>query len=145
MALFVALTAVYRLATLDGGVGVAGTTVIMLLAFPTSFFLLAPYPEALALALVALSLLAARKGQWLVAGVLAAGLALTKYYMALMIVVLAVELWQQRRSREPSVEGSDALVPDALRLAALSLPTVAAFGGWIIYQKVHISIRRTAA
>jgi hypothetical protein len=138
MALFVALTAVYRLATLDGGVGVAGTTVIMLLAFPTSFFLLAPYPEALALALVALSLLAARKGQWLVAGVLAAGLALTKYYMALMIVVLAVELWQQRRSREPSVEGSDALVPDALRLAALSLPTVAAFGGWIIYQKVHI-------
>jgi hypothetical protein len=138
MALFVALMAVYRLATLDADIGVAGTTVILLLAFPTSFFLLAPYPEALALALVALSLLAARKSQWLVAGVLAAGLALTKYYMALMVLALAVELWQQRRSRQVSADGSEAWLPDVLRLASLSVPTVAAIGGWIVYQKVHI-------
>jgi hypothetical protein len=96
LALFVAIMAVYRLATLeggaraDGGAGLAGSTVILLLAFPTAFFLLAPYPESMTLALVALSFLAARRSHWLLAGVLAAGAALTKYYLALLIVALAV-------------------------------------------------------
>jgi len=146
LALFVALVAVYRLVTLDGagkgdgGVGSAGTTVILLLAFPTAFFLLAPYPESLTLALVALSFLAARRGQWLLAGLLAAGVALTKYYMALLIVALAVELWQQRRTGV-SLEGEPEPDPwsrDALRLGAAAVPTIAAMVAWIIYQKEHI-------
>jgi hypothetical protein len=137
LALFVALTALHRLVTLDGSLSAAGTTVMVLLAFPTSFFLLAPYPESLALALVVLSLLAARRGQWLLAGLCAAGVTLTKYYMALMVVVLAVELVQQRRSKVHDGTADDP-GRDALRLTAAVGPTVVAMGGWIIYQKVHM-------
>ena len=65
VALFVGLVALHRLAASFGGDGLGGTSVVMLLAFPTAFFLLAPYPESTALALVAVSWCApARDGGW---------------------------------------------------------------------------------
>ncbi len=45
LALFVALAALYRLAASFGGDDMGGTSVLLLLAFPTGFFLLAPYPS----------------------------------------------------------------------------------------------------
>jgi hypothetical protein len=137
LSLFVALWALQRLVIVDADARTAGTTVMLLLAFPTSFFLLAPYPESLALALVVLSLLAARRGRWLLAGICGAGVALTKYYMALLVVALVVELWQQRReSRGRST--SEPWTADAVKLVAAVGPTMAALGGWVVYQKVHM-------
>jgi hypothetical protein len=138
LALFVSIAALYRLATMDKGEAVAGSAVILLLAFPTAFFLLAPYPESLALAFVVLAFLAARRGQWLLAGLLAAGATLTKYYLVLLVAALAVEVWQERRARQQSGGLPEPVIRDALRLAAVVLPTLGAMGGWMIYQEIHL-------
>jgi hypothetical protein len=138
LAVFVSIATLHRLATLDAGVEVAGTSVMLLLAFPTAFFLLAPYPESLALALVALAFLAARKGYWLAAGSLAAAATLTKYYLAILVVALAVEVWQRRRDRQRAGDPAEFLNRDALRLGAVALPTVVAMGAFMLYQRAHM-------
>ena len=81
------LVALHRLAASFGGDGAGRRLGVLLLAFPTAFFLLAPYPESTALAFVAVSLVCARRGGGWLAGVCAAGATLTKYYL----VVLAVD------------------------------------------------------
>jgi hypothetical protein len=47
-------------------------------------------------------------------------------------------LWQQRRAQVQSDEPTEPLARDGVRLAALAVPTLAAVGAWILYQKVHI-------
>ena len=75
LSLFVAVAAVHRLASTFGGTGMGGAAATLLLAFPTAFFLLAPYPESLALACVALALVCVRAQRWMLAGTFAAMLA----------------------------------------------------------------------
>ena len=134
-ALFVALAALFRLAELERGAAVAGASVLVLLAWPAAFFLLAPYPESLALALGVLAFLAVRRGRWTMAGILVAAAAMTKYYLALYVVALAFAVWEARPS-------GTALAarwrPDAWRLFRAIGPTVGAFGAWMVYQQVHI-------
>jgi|GEM_PF-883245 len=136
-ALFVSIAALYRLASWDGGSTVGGASTIVLLAFPTAFFLLAPYPESLALAFVTLALVGARSGNWLFAGVMAAGATLTKYYLVIVAVALCFEVLQQHRSRTHSVEIS-IWRRDAVRYVKLVGPTAVAMGAWMIYQQVHL-------
>jgi hypothetical protein len=137
-ALFVSIAALYRLASWDGGIAVGGASIILLLVFPTSFFLLAPYPESLALAFVALALVGARSGKWLFAGLMSAGAALTKYYLVIVAVALCFEVLQQRRLGTQSGEKGEPWTHDALRYAKLVGPTAAAMGAWMIYQQVHL-------
>jgi hypothetical protein len=137
-ALFVAIAALYRLISTERDERVAGTSVLVLLAFPTAFFLLAPYPESLALALVVLAFMAARKAHWLVAGVLAAAATLTKYYLIVIILALAVEIWQRRQDRLRNGGPAGSWEHEAVRLAAVSLPSLAAMGLWMAYQQSHL-------
>ena len=65
-----ALAALHRLAVIHGDRDVGAASTMMLLAFPTAFFLLAPYPESLSLALVTSALLSAESDRRLLAGVL---------------------------------------------------------------------------
>jgi hypothetical protein len=138
VALFVSITVIYRLASWDGAGAVGGASVMLLLAFPTAFFLLAPYPESLALACVTLALVGARSGHWLFAGIMAAGATLTKYYLAIVAVALCFEVFEQHRPGRKSVNAREPWSHDAIRYAKVVGPTAVAMGAWLIYQQVHM-------
>jgi len=136
IALFVSLAALHRLAVIHGSrdIGTAATT--MLLVFPTAFFLLAPYPESLSLALVTLALLSAESDHWLLAGVLAAASTMTKYYLVILAVALCVEVW--RRHTPKHEEGARRRwIGDVAPYLYVAIPSMLVFGGWMIYQQVH--------
>jgi hypothetical protein len=138
LALFVALATLHRLATQIGGPKIADTSLLLLLAFPTAFFLLAPYPLSLALALTLFACITARRGQWLVAGLLAAAAALTSYYLMVIVLVLAVEVWHRRQERKKGGQPGGSWEHEVIRLSAVSLPTLAAMGLFMAYQQSHL-------
>jgi hypothetical protein len=112
LALVVALTGLYDLVVREGSVTRAGLTVALVAAFPTAFFLLAGYPEALALALTVWAFVAIRQRWWLAAGVLAAGATMTKYYLAILVVPLCIEIWQAREVPPSDDASLDDASPD---------------------------------
>jgi hypothetical protein len=128
LALFVALVGMVRL--LDGEVGAVASnaTVTLVAAFPTAFFLLAGYPESLALAFVVWAFVAARRGRYLVAGVLAAAAAMTVFYLGVVVLAILYEIWAARAPGERSVER---LRRDGLRAAATVVPAAVSFAGWM--------------
>ena len=115
---------------------------VLLLAWPSAFFLVSAYPESVTLAAATLAFLAARRGHFVAAGLLAAAAAMGKYYLVLLLVPLAMELWSTPRARETWRAGRDLgwLTPWrvlALRAVAVAGPTVAVFVAWVAYQKAH--------
>ncbi len=84
-----------------GDEGLARRATVYLMAFPTAFFLLAPYPESLSLLFTLLALRAYRCQRWLWAG--AAGLAAstTRPQGAILSAVLLVDLLLRRRGGQP--------------------------------------------
>ncbi len=87
------LTGLHRLVLADHGRSAAWTTVLVLVCFPSAFFLVNAYPQSLGLALVVWAFLAARRGRFVVAGLLVACAALTEYYLAITALALVVEVW----------------------------------------------------
>jgi hypothetical protein len=97
-----ALLMLFVLARSEIGDERARRTVLYLALFPTSFFFLAPYSEALFLLLVLVSLWGARRRRWWVAGLAGALAAATRNLGVLLILPLAVEaIHQHRRDDEP--------------------------------------------
>jgi hypothetical protein len=137
-ALFVGLTALHRLAASFGDDDLGSASVLLLLAFPTAFFLLAPYPESLALALVAVGLLCARRGRWLAAGLCAAGASLTKYYLVILAVTLCamvVAAWLRDPRRS---DDGRRVAPPWTRLAEVAGPTAAVLVAWLAYLQIRL-------
>ncbi len=90
----------YRLVAVDLGERVGRWSAILLLVFPTAYFLHIGYTESLFLALAFGSLWMGRSGRWWDAGVLGALAALTRINGLVLIPALAVEAWLQwRRDR----------------------------------------------
>jgi hypothetical protein len=84
------------LARMDFGEHVARRAALYLLAFPTTLFLTATYPESLFLALVVASFYYARQGRWWLVGILGLAASLTRPYGALLLIPLAFEYLLQR-------------------------------------------------
>lgn len=99
LAAFGAFVFLYLLTAREVDEEAARKAVLYLAVFPTSFFLLAPYSEALFLVLVLLSLSAARRGRWWLAGLAGAGAALTRNLGVVLVLPLAAEALHQRRER----------------------------------------------
>ena len=93
----VGLYLVYRLAEIDHGAETARRAVWLQALYPGSLFFLAPYSEALFLALSAGALYAARRRRWWLAGLLGGAASATRVVGVLVVGALAVEFWQQRR------------------------------------------------
>jgi Mannosyltransferase (PIG-V) len=96
-AALVAMVALYFLTAGEFDERVARRAVLYLAVFPTSFFLLAPYSEALFLLLVLVSLWGARRGKWWLAGVAGAAAAATRNVGVVLVLPLVVEALHQRR------------------------------------------------
>ncbi|MBW3618720.1 MAG: hypothetical protein KY461_00610 [Actinobacteria bacterium] len=90
------LAGVHRLAALarpDAGPALPRRALLLLAVFPTSFFLLAPYSEALFLAASTWALVAALERRWALATATAAVAGLTRNVGVLLVVPLAIEAW----------------------------------------------------
>jgi hypothetical protein len=97
-----AMAFLYFLTASEWDERVARRTVLYLAVFPTSFFLLSPYSEALYLLLVLACLWGARRGRWAVAGLTGAGAAATRNLGVLLVLPLVVEAFQRwREERAP--------------------------------------------
>ncbi len=98
LACLLGLIALARLAVLEtGDIPSARRTVLYAASFPAAFFLVAAYTESLFLLCAVLTLLHARREEWLRAGVWAAVASLTRLPGALVLLPLAYQAWQARR------------------------------------------------
>lgn len=97
LATLAAAVGLYRLVRLDDARPAGRAAVVAMLAFPTAFALVAPYSEALFLALTLWCYVEARRGDWRGAGLLGALAAFTRLPGAFLLPALAVEYWVQRR------------------------------------------------
>ncbi len=142
LGLVVALAALWKLVDLEVGRQAADGACVLLLAWPSAFFLVTTYPESVTLAAATVAFLSVRRGHYVAAGLLAAAAAMGKYYLVLLLVPLALEAWWAPRERSTWRWGRDIewLSPSrvlATRLAAVLAPTILAFVAWVAYQSAH--------
>jgi hypothetical protein len=90
-----ALVLLYQLITIDLDVQVARRSLWALALFPTAFFFTAVYTESLFLLLTVGTLLAARKGNWWLAGIVGLLAALTRSAGVMLLAPMGILLIQQ--------------------------------------------------
>jgi hypothetical protein len=130
---FFAFLALYRLTELEMDSPTARRAVRYLAVFPTAFFLMAPYTEAMFLAFAIGSFLMARRGRWGWSGLLGAAAALIRVPGFVIALPLAVELFMQYRG----AGAARWALPPARHVAAIALiPALAA--GYIAWAVVFV-------
>ena len=139
-ALLVALVLLLRLARPDLDGAAARRVPLLVLAFPTSVFLSAVYPESLFLALAVSGFLAARGGRWATAGIAAALGALTRPFGFAVALGLAVEALRGAPASRPRALAALALTPAAL--AAWWAYLTALTGEPLAFLVVNATFRR---
>jgi Mannosyltransferase (PIG-V) len=95
LSFFGALILLYRLVSADFDTKVARRTLWAIALFPTSLFFSAVYTESLFLMLALGALLAARRGNWWLAGIVGVLAALTRSYGVLLLIPVGVLFLQQ--------------------------------------------------
>ncbi|MFC6085576.1 mannosyltransferase family protein [Sphaerisporangium aureirubrum] len=126
----VAMIALARLGELEGPPGTGPRAVLALLLCPTAVFLLAGYSEALFLAFAIPAWLAARRGNWIAAGLLAAGAScvrITGLFLALALIVEFV-------ARRPPARRAPWLLVPFVPLVAYSAYQYSRTGDWLAWQ-----------
>lgn len=116
----IAAVALGRLADREWGEGAGRRATMAWMLAPPAVFLAAPYTESLFLGFAIPAWLAARKGNWRLAGLLAAGACTVRVSGLFLIVALAVEFLTSRRRR-----GSEASWLKGAWLAVPALPLLA--------------------
>lgn len=128
LAMVIALAGLVHLVDKDEG-QISNATVTLLVAFPTAFFLLAGYPDSLALLFVVWAFVAARHDRWLLAGLAAAAAAMTVFYLGVVVIALLLEVWQARPEGRSWPDGWER---DGTRVVVVSVPTVLCYAGWMV-------------
>jgi len=124
VATVIAVAALYRLVELDGSRAEAATAVTLLAVWPTAFFLLVGYADALALAAVILAFVFVRQDKWMLVGLLVAIASMAKYDAAIVLVALGFAAWG-------ASDGS--MRRFGLRMAASVVPSLIWLGVWMAY------------
>jgi Gpi18-like mannosyltransferase len=105
----------------------ARRTILYLAIFPTAFFLDLAYSESLFLLFSVGAFLAIRDQRWILAGLLAAAATLTRQLGLLLLLPIAVTIWESYRAH------GRPLIRDLAAMAtAVVLPAVA-LGGYMLY------------
>ncbi len=99
LALLGALILLYLLTTRELTELIARRTVAVLVAFPTSFFLLAPYSESLFLLLTVITFASARQRRWGTSWLAGATAASTRLIGVTLAPALAFEAWRNSEGR----------------------------------------------
>ena len=98
LCLFVFLLLIYRFVAETWDDATARRTVVWIVVFPASFYLVAVYSESLYLALAVACFLAARRRRWLLAGLWGMLGTLVRYQGVALAAILLVEGYQVARS-----------------------------------------------
>lgn len=98
MALLLAAMLLHRLVDMEWGSGIADRSVWYLLIFPTSFYGSAVYGDSLYLLGVIAAALFARSDRWIAAAISGMVAALARPMGVLVVLMLVLEWWQQRRT-----------------------------------------------
>lgn len=122
----------YRLARVDLDHDRAWTATALMLCWPVTVAIFVPYTEALYLLLAVSCLLAARKRQFLLAGLMGALAALTRQHGILLVLPLAWELW------EASGREFKTLLTSWRAWVSAALVPIG-YGIWILYRALAIS------
>lgn len=125
VALVLALALLHRLVSEEHGSGVATASVVLLLVWPSSFFLGAPYTESLCLLFAVCAFFAARRQRWFLAGIFVALLVMTKFWLVVILAALLWQRWERRGDRRR-------MARDA---AVLVAPAALAMIGWALYMR----------
>ncbi|WP_237742647.1 mannosyltransferase family protein [Actinopolymorpha alba] len=120
----IAAIALGRLADAEWGQGAGRRAAAMWMLAPPAIFLAAPYTESLFLGFAIPAWLAARRGHWWVAGLLAAGASTVRVSGVFLIAALVVEFLTSRKRR------------DWVQGAWLALPLVPLLG-YMAYLRVN--------
>ncbi len=128
LATLVALKVLYELAETDFGPGVARAATAVAVLLPTSFFLFAPFPNALLLMLILLAYQAARRGQFWRAGLFGLATGLTHGTAVPLAILLLGEVLRVMRAERAAGQR----MPRWALLAVPLAPLVgtALFLGW---------------
>ena len=125
IACVVAFVLLYRLARMDTGRRAAVITVLLVAFSPVGFFLIAPYTEALFLALTVASFWFARTRHPWLAGIAGAAAGLTRLQGCLLILPLGYLAWRDLRAGALAPRNSPAwILPAVGVLLALAYPRV---------------------
>jgi hypothetical protein len=142
----VAAVALGRIAELDYRPGTGATAVLYLVASPAAFFLAAGYTEALFLAFALTAWLAARRGIWLAAAMLAGGASFIRINGVFLLAALAVaalrtpEGWSAQTDERPPARPAQriralvTLLPALIPPAFYELYLKARTGDWMAWQ-----------
>lgn len=137
LAAIVAFACLYRLAEQLYGDDVARWTVVAWAVYPTAFFLIAPFTEALFMALTLGAFVAACGRRWWLAGVLGALASLTRGLGLLTVVALAWIAWEQWRAEGRGLSLNRSNVRHALTIApGLILPPLGGYAFTLWRDKV---------
>ena len=126
----------WRLLRLDYSQTLSRRILWLFLLFPTSFYLVSVYSEGLFLALVFLSFFAARKGNWLVAGLVGAVASATRPVGVFLFPALLVEFWEQKKIKNEKLKTKKFLMRDAADFMAICLVPLG-LGVYMIYLQQH--------
>ena len=130
VATIVGLAGVHRLVEVEtGDDDLARRSLIAIAVFPAAFFLVAPYTESLFLAVSVWALVAARRGRFWRATLLAVAAGLTRNVGVLLALPLALEALRQVRERRPG--------PWLPRVAAV-VGAPAGLGLYLGYAQLHM-------
>ncbi len=122
----------YNLARLDYDHTTSWTSTALLLSWPGSVSLFAPYTEALFLMLSVYCLLAARKGHFWLAGIFGGLASLTRQHGLLLMIPIVCEMW------EWSARDFSALIRKwRTTLAVVLVP--AGYAAWTVYRALFIN------
>jgi hypothetical protein len=138
-----ALWATWHLVADVLGPRVARCTVLLLALYPAAFFLIAPYPESLFIALSASALLAARRRHWGWAGVAASFAVLCRPQGAALVAALALEAllaWRAARRDHRGRWWTGLRAMGAAPVVAIAAP-VLLLGGWFLYCRVALGLQ----
>ena len=134
----VAVVALYRIAVAEAGPAGRGLrAVLILLLSPTAVFLAAGYTEALFLALALPAWLAARRGSWAAAGLLATGACAVRVTGLFLAAALLVQWATTREHRR--LGALPWLALPALPALAYSVYLEARTGDWLAWQHAQES------
>jgi Gpi18-like mannosyltransferase len=123
----IAVIYLFKLARLDYSDSVAKKAVLYLSVFPTAYFLSAVFTESLFTASVIASLYYARNGKWPLAGFLGLLASLTRIAGLLLLPVLVVEYFHQKKWRIKAAN---------LKLLWISLPAF----GFLVYLLINYQV-----
>ncbi|MBX6372462.1 MAG: glycosyltransferase family 39 protein [Acidothermus sp.] len=130
LAFLAALVVVYRLTRHEFDTDLARRTVVLLAVFPSAFFFLAPYSEALFLLASASALYAARRSRWWTAVLAAAAATATR---SAGVVVAAAVVFECLRQTAARGTGSAGLLRAVGKSCVVGLGSLAGIGSYLLW------------